>query len=137
LKSRHDLAGYNHVTAEMRKLKQIFKNKNEDAEKLVRRIEDIRNGLKKNVRNSVLEKKSQIESYKEQVKTLFFGISKQIKEHELIGEYSKYYRLLESTDIREKFFSQNLMETQKVTCLKSELEERFCIKLPSLSSIFN
>lgn len=137
LKSRNDLKGYNHVTAETRKLKQVFKNKNEDVEKLVKKIEDIRNGLKKNVRNSILEKKSQIENYKDQVKTLFFGISKQIKEHELIGEYSKYYRLLESTDIRENFFSQKLMETQKVNYLKNELEERFCIKLPSLSSIFN
>ena len=84
-----------------------------------------------------MAKKSQINNYKDQVRTLFFGIPKQIKEHELIDKPSKYYRLLESTDVRDRFFTQKVMETQVVNNLKNELEERFCVKLASPGSIFN
>lgn len=136
LKSRDDLRDYNNLKNNMKKIKEIFEKKNNEIHKMIENIDNIKSGLKDKVRNSILEKKSQINKYKDDVKILFSGISKQIKEHELIGKYSKYYRLLES-DIRQDFFSQNIMETQKVSNLKSELEERFCLKLTSPATIFS
>lgn len=136
LKSMNDLRDYNNLKDNMKAIKKIFSNKIKEIERIKKDMNNIKNDLKNKVRDSILEKGSVINNYKDNVKKLFSGISKQIKEHELIGKYSKYYRLLESDSIRNEFFSQEIMETQKVENLKNELEERLCIKLTSPANIF-
>jgi seryl-tRNA synthetase len=136
LKSRESLRDYNQVKYELSKLKKKFKKKDQEIENEIRKMTEFQNLIKMGISECITEKERKISVYKEELNGIMSSIPKQIKDHELAGKYSKYNALLESTDIRESFFQQEVFWQDRLDDITKLIDLKFQLELLPLDKYF-